>query len=96
MIKVGTPLGAAKLKMQAEGFDPSILDLDPDGPSPNNVPAGAPPAAEVSAPTGPPNPLALYHASSTKTANASRRRHLDGVPWPRCRVWLALVVGGGR
>ena len=36
MIKFGLPVGAAKLKMQADGLDPSILDLDPDGPSPSN------------------------------------------------------------
>jgi hypothetical protein len=49
MLKVGSPLGACKLKMQADGVDPSILDLDPDSPSPN-APA-APTGIDFSMPT---------------------------------------------
>ena len=43
MLKFGLPVGACKVKMQAEGVDPSVLDMDPDGPSPNAAaaPSGA-------------------------------------------------------
>ena len=54
------PPPAVKQKMTAEGFDPNILDMDPDGPSPNQptaataatpaataAPAAAAPAEEM-------------------------------------------------
>eukprot|EP00616_Rhizochromulina_sp_CCMP1243_P000867 CAMPEP_0118974316 /NCGR_PEP_ID=MMETSP1173-20130426/11182_1 /TAXON_ID=1034831 /ORGANISM="Rhizochromulina marina cf, Strain CCMP1243" /LENGTH=539 /DNA_ID=CAMNT_0006924033 /DNA_START=77 /DNA_END=1693 /DNA_ORIENTATION=+ len=40
MLQFGIAEGAAKLKMEADGVDPSALDLDPDSPSPNAVAAG--------------------------------------------------------
>jgi len=35
MLKFGLPISACKQKMAAEGMDPSVLDMNPDGPSPN-------------------------------------------------------------
>ena len=43
MLNMGVPTGNIKLKMQMEGADPAVLDLDPDAPSPN---AGAVAVAE--------------------------------------------------
>ena len=61
MLKFGLPMGACKVKMQAEGMDPSVLDMDPDGPSPNAgggmappPPPGAPPPPPPGAPPPPP------------------------------------------
>ena len=51
------PLGAVKLKMQAEGFDPAILDLDLDGPSPVGG-AAPPPPPPPPPPFSPPPPAA--------------------------------------
>jgi len=57
MLKFGLAVGACKLKMQAEGMDPSILDLDPDSPSPNGG-GGQPPPPGGGAPPPPPPPPA--------------------------------------
>ncbi len=61
MVKFGTPLEACKLKMRAEGLDPSVLDMDPDGPSPNAASAAPPPpsAPPPPPPGAPPAVLAL-------------------------------------
>mmetsp|Transcript_3147 Transcript_3147/g.6337 ORF Transcript_3147/g.6337 Transcript_3147/m.6337 type:complete len:211 (+) Transcript_3147:307-939(+) len=42
MVRMGVPPPAVKVKMSAEGFDPSVLDQDPEGPAPPGAP---PPAA---------------------------------------------------
>jgi len=44
MLKMHLPPPAVKQKMTSEGLDPSVLDMDPEGPSPNQ-PAAAPAAA---------------------------------------------------
>ena len=42
MLKLGLPKDACKQKMATEGVDPNVMDLDPEGPSPNaaTAPAG--------------------------------------------------------
>jgi hypothetical protein len=56
MLSMHLPRGAVEMKMRAEGADVSILDLDPEGPSPNqpatietaiSVSSAAVPAAEA-------------------------------------------------
>jgi len=37
MLKMHLPPPAVKQKMRAEGVDPDILDMDPEGPSPNQT-----------------------------------------------------------
>jgi hypothetical protein len=34
MIRMHVPKGAVALKMQQEGLDPAVLDMDPTGPAP--------------------------------------------------------------
>lgn len=38
MVRLGIQPQAVKLKMSREGFDPALLDLDPNGPAPGPVP----------------------------------------------------------
>ena len=45
MLKMHLPPPAVKQKMSAEGLDPNVLDMDPEGPSPNQPAAAAAPAA---------------------------------------------------
>lgn len=40
MLRMHLPRGAVEQKMVAEGHDPEILDMDPEGPSPNSPDAG--------------------------------------------------------
>jgi hypothetical protein len=35
MLSMHLPRGAVEIKMRVEGVDVSILDMDPEGPSPN-------------------------------------------------------------
>eukprot|EP00617_Octactis_speculum_P022014 CAMPEP_0185766450 /NCGR_PEP_ID=MMETSP1174-20130828/37315_1 /TAXON_ID=35687 /ORGANISM="Dictyocha speculum, Strain CCMP1381" /LENGTH=50 /DNA_ID=CAMNT_0028450153 /DNA_START=1 /DNA_END=150 /DNA_ORIENTATION=- len=35
MLKMHLPKGAVAAKMVGEGKDPAVLDMDPEGPSPN-------------------------------------------------------------
>jgi hypothetical protein len=35
MVNMGVPTGNIKLKMQMEGADPAVLDMDPNAVSPN-------------------------------------------------------------
>ena len=47
MLRLGVPTGQIKQKMVMEGVDASVLDQDPDGPSPNDgAVAMVPDAAE--------------------------------------------------
>jgi hypothetical protein len=48
MLKMHLPADAVKQKMSAEGLDPTILDMDPEGLSPNAPPAAAAAAAPKS------------------------------------------------
>ena len=34
MISMGVPVHVLKLKVESEGLDPAVLDLDPEGPAP--------------------------------------------------------------
>jgi hypothetical protein len=49
MLKMHLPPPAVKQKMTSEGLDPSILDMDPEGPSPNQPVAVAAAATEAPA-----------------------------------------------
>jgi WASH complex subunit CCDC53 len=46
MLRIGVHKGQVKLKMQSDGLDPSILDMDPSSPSPNGGAAAEPLAIE--------------------------------------------------
>ena len=54
MIAMHLPKQAAVLKMQADGLDPAILDMDPDSPA---SPASAAGSTEAPTPAGPPGGL---------------------------------------
>jgi len=60
MLKMHIPRGAVEMKMQAEGFDPKVLDQysdgDEDGGGGSAAPAPPPPAAVKAAPAPPPAP----------------------------------------
>ena len=76
MLKMHLPPPAVKQKMSAEGLDPSILDMDPEGLSPNQPPAaasgggGAAPAA-AAAPEEEMDMFAQIRAAKAKKAAAA-------------------------
>ena len=50
MREMHIPRGALDQKMQAEGLDPAVLDMDPEGPPPPGAPSLPPEAAPVPSP----------------------------------------------
>lgn len=52
LLRLGAPVAQLKMRMQAEGVDPNVLDLDPMAPSPSG--ALAPPSGALRA--APPRP----------------------------------------
>jgi hypothetical protein len=47
MLKIRVPVPHIKAKMAAHGLDPSIIDMDPDAPSPSAGGVSAAPVAAI-------------------------------------------------
>jgi len=43
MLRMAVPKGGVKQKMRSEGFDPAIIDMDPDQPAPDDAAPSGPP-----------------------------------------------------
>jgi hypothetical protein len=56
MIRMHVPKQAVAMKMQSEGLDPSILDMDPTGPAPAGGMSAPPPPPPPGGPPPPPPP----------------------------------------
>ena len=78
MLKMHLPPPAVKQKMTAEGLDPAILDMDPEGPSPN-----APPASPSGGGGGDGAPKRLSRAAQmSKDLEEKQKASGVGAPMP--------------
>jgi len=109
MLRMHLPRGAVEMKMQAEGVDQSILDLDPNQPSPSLLSSPPPPPPPPSPPpppgsgsgSGASSALAEYAKYATMlklhlpTAAVEQKMRAEGILDPEAVINALLDNAGG-